>query len=158
MNTTTGKRAVYRPSTSASYHISSGSTIPQHPSAMLRYSELTAISVQLDWDAVVPVTNYIVEYRPSTQPSWSDASRLITTSTMSQLQGLEANTQYIVRVIILNNCDQQVTPKLTFTTGCELLHDTHYVEPEYPQIMNALLHYSDNAIINLCLSCYPNPY
>ena len=49
----------------------------------------------------------------------------------------------LVRVIILNNCDQQVTPELTFTTGCELLHDTHYVEPEYPQIKNALLHYSD---------------
>ena len=126
---------------------------------MVRYSELTAISVQLDWDAVVPVTNYIVEYRPSAQPSWSDARRLPpTTSTMSQLQGLEANTQYIVRVIILNNCDQQVTPELTFTTGCESLHDTHYVEPEYPQIMNAFLHYSDNTIINLWLSCYLNPY
>ena len=54
MNTTTGKRAVYRPSTSASYHISSGTAIPQDPSAMVRYSELTAISVQLDWDGVIP--------------------------------------------------------------------------------------------------------
>ena len=88
---------------------------------MVRYSELTAISVLLEWDAVVPVTDYIVEYRTSAQPSWSDARRLPpTTSTMSQLQGLEANTQYIVRVIILNNCTLQVTPEMTLTTGCEL--------------------------------------
>ena len=39
---------------------------------------------------------------------------------MSRLQGLEANTQYIVRVIILNNCTQQVTPEVTLNTGREL--------------------------------------
>ena len=87
---------------------------------MLSYSNLTAISVRLQWSAVVPVTNYIVEYRPSTQPSWSDARRLPPTiTTTSQLQGLEAEEEYVARVIILNNCDQQVTPEVTFTTDSE---------------------------------------
>ena len=86
----------------------------------------------IEWDAVVPVTNYIVEYRTSAQPSWSDARRLPSTiSTMSQLQGLEANTQYIVRVIILNNCTQQVTPEVTLTTGREYCISSKYQYHQY---------------------------
>ena len=111
---------------------------------MVRYSELTAISVLLEWDAVVPVTNYVVEYRTSAQPSWSDAHRLpSTTSTMSQLQGLEANTQYIVRVIILNNCTQQVTPELTFNTGRELagITRTYCISSKYQYHQYAISSY-----------------
>ena len=96
----------------------SGAPIPEHPSVRLHVTtgSITAVSVSLVWDAVTPITGYMLQYRPVAQPSWSDARSLSTSTTMQSPQGLESSTAYLARVIILNNCSQQVTPEVTFTT------------------------------------------
>ena len=85
---------------------------------------ITAVSVSLEWNAVTPVTGYMLQYRPAAQPSWSDARSLTTSTTMQSPQGLESSTAYVARVIILNNCSQQVTPEVPFTTLGKCVWDT----------------------------------
>ena len=95
--------------------------IPLHHSLTLTVDEVTAISVQLMWTAVSPVTEYRVEYRLMSE-TWSDARNTTTERTSTNVQGLTPNTGYVVRVIVLNNCTQQVSMEQSFNTrgGCSL--------------------------------------
>ena len=92
--------------------------IPLYPGLTLTVDQITTTSVQFMWTAVSPVTVYRVEYHLMSE-TWSDARIITTGGTSTNVQGLTPNTGYVVRVIVLNNCTQQVSREQSFNTRGE---------------------------------------
>lgn len=66
---------------------------------------IASTSIKLIWDAITGVTNYQVEFRETTNPTWSLNATITTTSDI--ITGLTPNTDYYVRVKTLcgsNTC------------------------------------------------------
>ncbi|MCF0210865.1 MAG: fibronectin type III domain-containing protein, partial [Bacteroidales bacterium] len=81
-------------------------------------TDATTSSITVAWNEVDASTGYILQYKLASETSWDDAQEVSTSDTTYEIQGLESNTAYSIRV--QNACGSSWT-SCSARTACEAI-------------------------------------
>lgn len=92
--------------------------IPEDTSIDLSTSQVTAIGALVRWGVPsgISAQQFRLQYRQS-QDGWSEATSVsVGRDSTQMLANLTSETEYFVRILVINNCDQFVSQTGTFET------------------------------------------
>ena len=89
-------------------HIALFSDKPTKPVGPLVIDNVTDQSADLTWkpsedDGGQPITNYVIEMRPSTRSTWTKAGKVDSSTTKFTVPDLKDGTEYYFRVMAVNS-------------------------------------------------------
>ncbi len=104
--------------------------VPSCPkTSVLSYSNITSSSVDLSWTETGSATQWLIEYKPSTEASWDNALSVSANSTTMSLTDLAANTNYYVRVKAVCGANEESDWRVgSFHSECAMISSFPWFE------------------------------